>query len=75
MYSDDLCEYNVEGFELFRRWMAKQHLELNLSGLVMGEVEKEFLADRPYEVTEENVVEETTTATPIDLYPSYPTRQ
>ena len=55
--------------------MAKQHPELNLSSLVMGEVEKEFLADRPFEVTKENVVEETTTAAPIDPYPSYPTRQ
>ena len=75
LYSDDLCEYYVEGFELFRRWMAKHYPELNLSGLVMGEVEKEFLADRPFKVTEENVVEETTTVARIDLYPSYPTRQ
>ena len=65
----------MEGFELFKRWMAKHHLELNLSGLVMGEVEKEFLADRPFKVTEENVVEETTTAAPIDLYPSDLARQ
>ena len=55
--------------------MAKQRPELNLSGMVMGEVENEFLADRPFEVTEENVVEETTTVARIDLYPSYPTRQ
>ena len=65
----------MEGFELFRRWMAKHYPELNLSGMVMGEVENEFLADRPFEVTEENVVEETTTVARIDLYPSYPTRQ
>ena len=75
LYSDNLCEYNVEGFELFRRWMAKHHPELNLSGLVMGEVEKEFLADRPFKVTEENVVEETTTATLVDPSPSDPARQ
>ena len=25
LYSDNLCEYYVEGFELFRRWMAKHH--------------------------------------------------
>ena len=55
--------------------MAKQRPELNLSGMVMGEVENEFLADRPFEVTEENVVEETTTAAPIDLYPSDLARQ
>ena len=74
LYSDDLCEYYVEGFELFRRWMAKHHPELNLSGLVMGEMEEEFLADRPFEVMEENVVEETTTTTPVDAYPFDPTR-
>ena len=55
--------------------MAKHYPELNLSGLVMGEVEKEFLANRPFKVTEENVVEETTTTTPIDLYPSDLARQ
>ena len=69
LYSDNLCEYYVEGFELFRRWMAKHHPKLDLSGLVMGEVEKEFVADRPSEVTEENVVEELTTAAPIDPSP------
>ena len=26
LYSDNLCEYYVKGFELFRRWMAKHHL-------------------------------------------------
>ena len=51
LYSADLCEYYVEGFELFRRWMAKHHPKLDLSGLVTGEVEKEFVADRPSEVT------------------------
>nr|POE84363.1 hypothetical protein CFP56_66400 [Quercus suber] len=75
LYSDDLCKYYVEGFELLRRWMAKHHLELNLSGLVMGEVEKEFVADRPSEVTKKNVVEETTTAAPVDSFPCDPTRQ
>ena len=49
--------------------MAKHHPKLDLSGLVMGEVEKEFVADRPSEVTEENVVEELTTAAPIDPSP------
>ena len=55
--------------------MAKHHLELNLSGLVMGEVEKEFVVDRPSKVTEENVVEETTTAALVDSFPSDPARQ
>ena len=60
-YSDELYEYYVEGFKLFRKWMAKHHPNLDLSGLVMGEVEKELLADRPSEATAENVMEEATT--------------
>ena len=40
--------------------MAKHHPDLNLSGLVIGEVEKEFLANRPSEATTENVTEEAT---------------
>ena len=55
--------------------MAKHHLELDLFGLVMGEVEKEFVTNRPSEVTEENVVEETTTAAHVDSSPSDPARQ
>ena len=41
--------------------MAKHHLDLDLSSLVMGDVEKELLADRPSEATTENVMEEATT--------------
>nr|POE70521.1 hypothetical protein CFP56_22921 [Quercus suber] len=51
LYSDDLCEYYVEGFELFRTWMAKHHPELDLSSLVMAEMEKVFVAYCPSEVT------------------------
>ena len=40
--------------------MAKHHPDLNLSGLVIGEVEKELLANRPSEATAENVTEEAT---------------
>ena len=75
-YSDELCEYYVEGFELFRKWMVKHHLDLDLSGLVIGEVKKELLADHPSEATAENVMEEVmtiadvmkeaTTITPVD---------
>ena len=36
-YSDELCEYYVEGFELFRKWMTKHHPNLDLSSLVMGD--------------------------------------
>ena len=38
--------------------MAKHHPDLDLSGLVIGEVEKELLANRPSEATAENVTEE-----------------
>nr|POE91335.1 hypothetical protein CFP56_44503 [Quercus suber] len=77
---DELCDYYVEGFELFRKWMAKHHSDLDLSGLVMGEVEKELLADCPSEATAENVMEEATTIvevmeeamtiTPVDPAPN-----
>ena len=40
--------------------MAKHHPDLDLSGLVIGEVEKELLANRPSEATTENVTEEAT---------------
>ena len=38
-YSDDLCRYYVEAFDLLRKWMAKQHPNLDLSSLVIGDVE------------------------------------
>nr|POE93963.1 hypothetical protein CFP56_27839 [Quercus suber] len=60
-YSDELCEYYVGGFKLLRKWMAKHHPNLDLSGLVMGDVEKELLFDRPSEATAENVMEKATT--------------
>ena len=59
-YSDELCGYYVEGFDLLRKWMAKHHPDLDLFGLVMDEVKKELMADRPFEVTVENVMEEAT---------------
>ena len=55
--------------------MAKHHPELDLFGLVMGEVEKELVADRPSEVTKENVEEETRTAAPVNPSPSDLARQ
>jgi len=36
-YSDELCGYYVEGFDLLRKWMAKHYPDLDLSGLVMGD--------------------------------------
>ena len=59
-YFDELCRYYMEGFGLLRKWMAKHHPDLDLSGLVMGDVEKELLFDRPFEATTENVTEEAT---------------
>ncbi|KAL0001620.1 hypothetical protein SO802_015401, partial [Lithocarpus litseifolius] len=43
-----------------KKWMVKHHLDLDLSGLVMDEIEKKLLADRPFEVTAENVIKEAT---------------
>ena len=54
-YSDELCKYYVEGFDLLVKWMAKCHPGLDLSGLAMDDVEKELLSS---EATMENVTEE-----------------
>ena len=54
-YSNKLCGYYVEGFDLLRKWMAKHHPDLDLSGLVMDDVKNELLADRPSKETAENV--------------------
>ena len=76
VYSDELCGYYVEGFDLLRKWMAKHHPNLDLFGLVIGDVKKELLSDRPSEATAENVMEamtaaevteEAATTTPADL--------
>ena len=64
-YSNNLCEYYVEGFKHFRKWMMKHHPDLDHFGLVMGEVEKELLANHPSKVTAENVMEEATTITDV----------
>ena len=64
-YSDELCEYYVEGFELFRKWMMKHHPNLDLSSLVMGDIEKKLFFDRPSKSTSENVMEEATTVAEV----------
>ena len=78
VYSDELCGYYVEGFDLLRKWMAKHHPNLDLFALVIGDVEKELLSDRPSEATTKNVMEavttvevteEAATTTPADLVP------
>nr|POE97646.1 hypothetical protein CFP56_48155 [Quercus suber] len=56
-YSDALCKYYVEGFDLLVKWMAKHHLSLDLSSLAMDDVEKELLS---IEAITENVTEEAT---------------
>lgn len=45
-YSNKLCNYYVEGFDLFHKYMAKNHPNLDFSTLNMEVVKKEFLADR-----------------------------
>ena len=50
-YSDDLCKYYVEGFDLLVKWMAKHHPSLDLFGLAVDDVEKELMSDRPFEAT------------------------
>ena len=50
-YSDDLCKYYVEGFDLLMKWMAKHHPSLDLFGLAVDDVEKELMSDRPFEAT------------------------
>ena len=40
--SNELCGYYMEGFDLLRKWMTKNHSDLDLSGLVIGDVEKEL---------------------------------
>lgn len=45
-YSIKLCDYYVDGFELFRKYLAKQHPKLDFVDLDMEAVEKEVLFDR-----------------------------
>ena len=44
-YSNKLCDYYIEGFELFRKYLVKHHLELDFADLGMEVIEKEVLAD------------------------------
>ena len=56
-YSNELCKYYVEGFDLLVKWMAKHHPSLDLSDLAMDDIEKELMSDHPSEVAAENVTE------------------
>ena len=64
-YSDNLCKYYVEGFDLLVKWMAKHHPGLDLSGLAVDGVKKELMSDRPFEAIVENVMEEATDAAEV----------
>ena len=59
-YFDELCKYYVEGFDLLMKWMAKHHPSLYLSSLVVDDVKKELMSNRPSEATTENVTDEAT---------------
>ena len=50
----------MEGFDLLVKWMAKHLPSLDLSGLVVDDVEKELISDHLTKATMENVMEETT---------------
>ena len=53
----------MEGFDLLVKWMAKHLPSLDLSGLVVNDVEKELMSDCPSEATVKNVMEEATDIT------------
>ena len=43
-YSDKLCDYYVEGFELFQNYLAKHHPSLDFPKLDIKAVKNEMLA-------------------------------
>ena len=71
-YSNKLCDYYVEGFDIFRKYLARHHPELDFSKLDMEKVEKEILADHPFKAIAENedVMEEATAKALADPSPS-----
>ena len=46
-YSDKPCDYYVEGFDLFRKYLVKHHSELDFSNLDMEAVETCWLNVSP----------------------------
>nr|POF22558.1 hypothetical protein CFP56_40555 [Quercus suber] len=52
-FLDKFCDYYVDDFELFHKYLAKHHLEMDFSKLDMEEVEKEILVDHPTEAADE----------------------
>ena len=75
-YSDELCKYFVEGFDLLVKWVAKHHHGLVLSSLAVDNVQKKLMSSK---ATAENVTEEATNVaegmkeatviTPVDPIP------
>ena len=78
-YSDELCKYYMEDFDLLVKWMAKHHPSLDLSGLAVDDVEKELMLDHPSKAIAENATKEATNVvegmkeaiviTPADPFP------
>nr|POE64366.1 hypothetical protein CFP56_12415 [Quercus suber] len=64
-YSDEVCKYYVEGFDLLMKWMAKHHPGLDLFGLAVDDVEKELMSNHPYEATTKNVTEGATSVAEV----------
>ena len=73
-YSNKLCDYYVEGFKIFCKYMAKHHSDLDFSTLDMEAVGKEILADRPSVGNADDRVEDivVTTEPLVDWSPSNP---
>nr|POF09658.1 hypothetical protein CFP56_10837 [Quercus suber] len=57
-FSNKLYDYYVDGFKLFRKYLAKHHPKMDFSQLDMEEVEKEVLADHPSKVATEGILED-----------------
>ena len=47
-YSKKLYNYSMEGFELFRKYLAKHNLELDFANLYIKAIEKEVLFVRHF---------------------------
>ena len=56
--SNKLCDYYVDNFELFHKYLAKHHPEMDFYRLEMEEVEKELLANRPSEVATKGILKD-----------------
>nr|POE75666.1 hypothetical protein CFP56_74028 [Quercus suber] len=76
-YSNKLCDYYVDGFELFCKYIAKHHPDLDFSTLNLKAVENEILEDcssndAEVDIAEDVVGDDTviTTKVPMDPSPS-----